>query len=159
MSADQDMTRIDLAEAIARHAADGRQAAPADPEPTHRWAPQDRPADLLDPEPFRGGHSGRLRAPDLLRPSPGPVPQPCGCDECKYAQSPPGAGVVLYTGPDVTETLLNAAIRDGRYEDIEARFDDIEIAAESRFSAAERNAWRTIESGYRRAEAVLRGAA
>lgn len=83
---------------------------------------------------------------------------PCRCDEHKYGQRP-GAGVVLYAGPDVVETSWLAALRDGRYEDIDAYADLAEMRIEAEFEAHERNAWRTIESGKRRVAAVLRGAA
>jgi hypothetical protein len=81
----------------------------------------------------------------------------CRCPQCKYVQDPPGTGLVLYTGPDAVETLVEAGIRDGWYDDIDALFDDVTLAAEHRFTAAERNSYRAIESARRRVEAVLRG--
>ena len=47
----------------------------------------------------------------------------CRCDEHKYGQRP-GAGAVLYSGPDVVLLLERAAIRDGRYEDAIAYADE-----------------------------------
>ena len=48
----------------------------------------------------------------------------CKCDGCRYGNVP-GADAVLYTGPDAMWLLWRAAIRDGRYDDIDAYAEDV----------------------------------
>ena len=72
-----------------------------------------------------------------------PDPEPCRCDEHKYGQRP-GAGAVLYSGPDAVMLLIHGAIRDGRYEDIGADFDRVQHGIHAEFDASERRFARTL---------------
>ena len=96
-----------------------------------------------------------IRVPGYM---PAPEPQPCRCDEHKYGKRP-GAGIVLYAGPDTVDMLCAMAVRDGRYEDIRGSFDDVETRYLKGFCRVERHLDMAIESGYRRVAAVRRAAA
>ena len=78
----------------------------------------------------------------------------CRCDGCKYGRRP-GTGAVLYMGPDSVRRLELAAIRDGRYEDIDAGFDQVQAHYLTGFSSAARNFARAMEPLWR-AERTLR---
>jgi hypothetical protein len=60
-----------------------------------------------------------------VRPAPVRGVPGCGCDEC---QRDPGASVVTYAETDSVDLLWQAAIRDGRYEDIDAYAEETAVA-------------------------------
>lgn len=80
--------------------------------------------------------------------------EPCRCDACKYGHAP-GAGAVLDMRPGVSRRLELSAIRDGRYDDIDAEFDEVQAHYVTGFAAAARNFARAMEP-LRQAERVMR---
>ncbi len=69
---------------------------------------------------------------------------PCRCDGCKYGHIP-DAGAVLDMSPGVTRRLELAAIRDGRYVDIDALFDEVQAHYVTGFASAARHFNRAME--------------
>lgn len=87
--------------------------------------------------------------------------EPCRCDNHKYGQRP-GCDAVLYSGPDAVLLMINAAIRDGRYEDIHAWLDQKRHDDHAKLDAAERQTRRTLAPAIRawqRFNAARRGVA
>lgn len=80
--------------------------------------------------------------------------EPCRCDACKYGKNP-GTGVSLDVRPGVARRLELAAIRDGRYADIDAEFDQVQARYMTGFAAAARHVIRTLEPVWRAEEARL----
>lgn len=70
--------------------------------------------------------------------------EPCRCDSCKYGRTP-GTGVVLDMRPGVARRLELAAIRDGRYDDIDAGFDAVVAHYVNDLAAVERKVSRALE--------------
>lgn len=79
---------------------------------------------------------------------------PCRCDSCKYGNTP-GTGVALDVRAGVVRQLELAAIRDGRYADIDAEFDQAQARSDTGFAAAARNVTRALEPAWRMEEARL----
>lgn len=85
----------------------------------------------------------------------------CRCDEHKYGQLP-GTEAVLYAGPDAVALYINAAIRDGRYEDVPAYADQAQHSIHASFDAAERRFRRALGpavQAWHRADAARKGQA
>jgi hypothetical protein len=114
-----------------------------DPESTQAWSPEDKPSDLLpDGTELRGRHVALAE-------------RSCRCDDCKYGKTP-GAGVVLYYGPDVVAMTEAAAIRDGRYEDTETYASDhAPVNVHLPAMATLRKISRNISTGHQRVMAAL----
>ena len=74
--------------------------------------------------------------------------QPCRCDQHKYGHRP-GNDAVLYSGPDAVLLMINAAIRDGRYEDIHADFDAVQHSVHADFDASARRFARALQPAVR----------
>ena len=83
-------------------------------------------------------------------PEPARHDDPCRCDEHKYGQRP-GNGLILHTGPDVVNLMIDRALRDGRYEDIEAyAHDAAPLKVHLPAVEAARRIHRDVASGYQR---------
>jgi hypothetical protein len=70
--------------------------------------------------------------------------RPCTCEDCRAVRPPSAAVAVLYAQPDAVWLTWRAAIRDGRYDDIDALFDAVDERARTGFAAAERHARRAL---------------
>jgi hypothetical protein len=107
------------------------------------------------------GHAYAVRVPGQhTQPMPAVTPhgrpsvsrpaddEACRCPEHKYGRRP-GTDAVLYSGPDAVMLLTHAAIRDGRYEDIGADFDEVQHSIHASFDASERRFARALAPVWR----------
>ena len=83
--------------------------------------------------------------------------RPCRCDQCKTVRPPAPALAVLYAQPDAVWLGIRAAVREGRYADIDAAFDDATERCRKGFAAASRHVFRALDPVARQVEALRAG--
>ena len=103
-----------------------------------------------------GRHTQPFAAVRPYAPQAGPCPpEACRCDEHKYGQVP-GRGTILHAGSETVGMLVDRAVRDGRYEDIEAYAEDTAPLNIHRPAVeTARRIHRNVASGLQRIEAAL----
>ena len=109
---------------------------------------------------YAAKHPGQDTRPfAAVRPYVQPATPPqCRCDAHKYGRNP-GTDAVLYAGPDAVMLMVNAAIRDGRYDDIGADIDARQHSIHADFDAVGRRFGRKLAPVWQQIAAASKQAA